>query len=282
MDNTYFKQKSLILARQIYPNLDGDSLIQEAERIFSYLNANEYQNFIGLNMIADDVVSFAEMLTIRDSVADRKLQLYDFQRDTLNHWQSGTDNIVVHARQMGISMLICIYALWLASFKSGINVCIVSPKAASAQLLTQQVIEFHKFCGFKLPALTKANRNQLQFANRNRIAFLNPSTYMIGTSFSHVLADNAASISYADDENFYSTIMLANSGQSIITGTPGNNVGVFYDMVSSKVLFQNQKTYLPFDHHPRYTKAWEDHMRAAIGNEAYEREYNCEFTEARV
>lgn len=281
MDKTYFKQKSLILARQLYPTLDGDFLIQEAERIFTYLSTNNYQNFIGLNLIFDDILSFTEMLMAPWST-DKPLTLYEYQRDLLSQWQTGADNVVVHGRSMGITMLLCIYALWLASFKNDVHIGIVCPNTRSGADMSIQICEFHNQSNFKLPAITKYNRNAVELANGNKIRFLTPSTYMVGISFSHVFADNASAISFADDENFYSTIMFANSGQSLITGTPGFNVGIFYDMVSNPVLFKNQKTFVPYGFHPDYSNEWERKMRAQMGNEEFENQFNCEFKDAQI
>ncbi len=281
MDKTYFKQKSLILARQLYPTLDGDSLIQEAERILAYLVANDYQNFIGLNLMSDDILSFTEMLNTPWAI-DKPLSLYSYQKDLLTQWQTGADNVVVHGRSMGISMLLCIYSLWLTAFKSDVHIGIVCPNARVGADMATRICEFHNLSNFKLPDITKYNKNAVELANGNKIRFLTPSTYLVGITFSHVFADAASLISFADDENFYSTIMFANTGQSLITGTPGFNVGIFYDMVSNQVLFKNQKTFLPYSVHPNYSPEWERTMRIQMGNEEFDNQYDCEFKDAQA
>lgn len=281
MDNAHFKQKALILAHQIYPNLDGDELIAEANRIFSYLCSNKYQNFIGLNMISDDILSFAEMLSTQTNHNTLEpLELRDFQRSLLSSWQAGNDQVILHARGVGLTLTLCIYALWIASFRNNVHMGFIVGNPSRMKPLIHQIIAFHTNSAFSLPSIQFYTGSSITFSNGNKIKFLSPSTMVVGSSLSHVLADDAANISFADDDNFYSTIMLANRGQLIVSGTPGMNIGIFYELTNSAIL-NVSPVKIPWSENPEYTQVWAKKMRGDLGSEAFENQYECQFRSSR-
>lgn len=283
MSDVHFRQKSLVLARQIYPLIDGDDLITEAERIFTYLQSNNYQNFIGLNMLSDDILSFSEMLFVQSpSNNNRPLNLYEYQRDLLMAWQTGEDSLVVHARQMGITLLLCVYALWLASFRNKINLGFMVTRRAVMQEMIHRIVQLHTTSAFTLPGIDHFTSSSIEFENGNKIQMLTPSTYVVGGALSHILVENAAYSSFADDENVYSSIMFATRGQAIVTSTPCKTAGLFYELAESNILFnQSQKRVITFDAKGPDTSGWETYMRSVIGDESFENEYLCKFIDIK-
>jgi len=282
MVSTHFREKALVLARQLYPELDGESLIAEAERIFAYLSANNYQNFVGLNLIAEDVVGFAEMLSLDHNSQGKQvpLVLRDYQRDLLSSWQDESDQIILHAKNMGISLLLCVYALWISCFKPKTNLGYVVLGSNPMEIINRQIRVLHGTCSVALPRVYNWTRSSIQFENGSKILFLKPNTYLLGHSLTHVLSDDTGHISFADDENFYSTIMFANTGQLIAAGVPGPNMGIFHDLATTHVVNAAVKK-VPYSLHPDYTPAIEKKIRADIGHSAYENQYNCQFKDYR-
>ena len=67
---------------------------------------------------------------IRGKVA---FNLYDFQQETLNAFIDNRYNIVLKARQIGLSTLVAGYALWMMLFNSDQNVLVIATKQDTAK-----------------------------------------------------------------------------------------------------------------------------------------------------
>ena len=285
MSELYLRKKSLTLAQQVFPHLSGDDLNKSADHILTYIQSDHYQNFIGLQMVADDVLIFSEMInhvTDQNKVPER-LVLRDYQRDLLSKWQTGEDTVVLHSRHMGISLCLSIYALWLASFQNKVNLAYIVSNHTSVQATTRRIMQlYYAYGGFELPEITKSNTNKLEFANGNQIFVVKNSTYVMGASMSHVLTEDTASCSLADEDNLYSTIMFANRGQTIMTGTPYRNLGMFYEVAETNSLFNNvQRIELPYSLNPSFDSAWETKQKASMSPETFENQFNCKYIDVR-
>lgn len=282
MSNAHFKQKSLVLAKQIYPELEGEALISEAERIFVYLSSNAYQNFVGYSMVSDDIVSFASMLFLQDNSAGKSVPLIlrDYQIDALEKITDGHDHILLHGRNMGVSLMLRIYALWTACFRNSVNMGYVVIHKEKARQTIREIIALHASCAFCGVRISNYTSSSITFDNGNKIHFIGPSTYVVGHSLTHVVADDAANISYSDDDNFYSTILFANTGPMIAASVPANNMGIFHELTLSSILSTTTHK-LPYSLHPDYSEGWEKHVRLELGDETYENQYNCKFRDVR-
>ena len=54
--------------------------------------------------------------------------LYEYQKDTLTQFKENDYNIILKARQLGISTLSAGYALWMMTFHSDKNILVVATK----------------------------------------------------------------------------------------------------------------------------------------------------------
>ena len=140
--------------------------------------------------------------------------------------------------------------------------------------------DFHKAATFGLPKIVGYNRDCLVFDNGNQISFLLPSTYIAGRSLTHVVADNADAISFAEEENFYSTLVLANTGQTVVAGVPKADVGIFYSLTDNSVMFTNVRE-VPYHLNPQYDREWEVERRQQLGDDVFENQYNCQFIKTK-
>lgn len=282
MNFPYFKTQSLLLAKRIYPEKTGDELIAEADLIFKYMISNGATNFLAHNYLSNDASGFATTLCTQDIYFTRRvpLILHDFQKKLLEDWQTGNDHIVIHARSMGMTMLIQIYALWLASFKSNVNIGIIVHSRAEKENMVAGIMSFYNTCSLQLPKIQNFTSSSITFKNYNKIIILTPSTYVVGRTLTHVLSDNTANLNFADEETFYGTIMLANVGQLVCVGTPAYDVGMFYDLAMGKIL-NAQLSKLPYNLHPQYDTTWASIKRKELSHEDFENQYNCQFKSVR-
>jgi hypothetical protein len=272
MNDLRFRQICLKFAKQIYPNVGDIQQNIEADRIYEYLNTNGSQNIVSLNLMCSDIFSFADGLELKGSPLD----LRDYQRVLLETWSRGDESLVIHARQLGITTLLAIYALWVACYGNAASIGLISINHNTSTELVRLIVDLHKSSAFKLPKFTSITRNKMAFENGNTIHFINPGTYLAGQSLTHLFVDNAGHISLADDENIYSSFLMT-TNQVIITGTPNMTAGIFYDLSSSHSWFRTGKTFMPFTVYDEYDESWEANMRARLDHYEFESQFNCHF-----
>lgn len=97
--------------------------------------------------------------------------LFDYQKDTLKQFQKNRFNIILKARQLGLSTLIEGYCLWLMLFHRAKEVLTVATKQKTAAKLVKAVSEMYK----RLPAwlqyeiITIDNQAQFSLGNGSSI-----------------------------------------------------------------------------------------------------------------
>ena len=65
--------------------------------------------------------------------------LYDFQKELLNSFQDYRFNIILKARQLGISTISAAYVAWLMMFHREKNVLVIATKFSTAANLVKKV-----------------------------------------------------------------------------------------------------------------------------------------------
>ena len=92
--------------------------------------------------------------------------LYDFQEDVLDDFQKERYNVILKARQLGLSTLTAGYSLWLMLFHADKNILVIATKQEVAKNLVTKVRVMHD----NLPSWLKGkciedNKLSLRFAN---------------------------------------------------------------------------------------------------------------------
>jgi phage FluMu gp28-like protein len=111
--------------------------------------------------------------------------------------------LILKARQLGISWLTCAYALWLCLYHPGKVVLAFSKGQEEANELTRRITVMYERLPepirATLPALAKANTEEIAWANGSRVKSM-PATPGAGRTFTASLAimDEAAFMNYAD------------------------------------------------------------------------------------
>ena len=73
-----------------------------------------------------------------------KFDLYPFQEKTLEALKDNDYNIILKARQLGISTLSAGYSLWLMNFHNDKNILVIATKQDVAKNLVTKVRVMHK------------------------------------------------------------------------------------------------------------------------------------------
>ena len=96
--------------------------------------------------------------------------LYPFQEETINDFKENRFNIILKARQLGISTLTAGYSLWLMTFFQDKNILVIATKQDTAKNLVTKVRVMHA----NLPSWLKQrcvedNKLSLRYVNGSQI-----------------------------------------------------------------------------------------------------------------
>ena len=155
--------------------------------------------------------------------------LYDFQEKTLLDLITKDYNIILKARQLGISTLTAGYSLWMMTFQSDKNILVIATKQDTAKNLVTKVRVMHA----NLPKWLKQmcvedNKLSLRYANGSQIKAIS-SKEEAGRSeaLSLLILDEAAFIDKIDGIWASAQQTLATGGRCLVLSTP-NGVGNWF------------------------------------------------------
>lgn len=196
--------------------------------------------------------------------------------------------IILKARQLGMSWLCCWYALWLCVFQPGKTVLLFSKGQDEANELLRRVKVLSErlpdWMRQALPPLTKANTEELAWANGSRIRSL-PASSSAGRSFtaSLVILDEAAFLQFADAIYTALKPTIDAGGQLIILSTANGIGNLFHQLWVKAAAGANAFTsiFLPWWSRPGRDAAWYAAQLAEYTDPAMvKQEYPASATEA--
>lgn len=224
--------------------------------------------------------------------------LYDFQERSLKDIRKNKYNIILKARQMGISTLVAGYALWLALFTNETKILVVSMKRDVAKNLVQKA----KFAHDNLPVWMREekvedNKTSIGLSNGSKI-FAESTSGDAGRSesLSMLIIDEAAFID--DVEELWSaakpTLDVGN-GRAIVLSTPKNVGSWFHKQWSSaisgaKKISDDPEKWegiggnkfhpikLHWSLHPNRDSEWRREQDEVMGPDKAAREADCDFS----
>ena len=215
---------------------------------------------------------------IRGKVA---FNLYDFQQDTLEDFIKHRYNVVLKARQIGLSTLVAGYALWLMLFNNDQNVLVIATKQDTAKNLVTKVRIMHTNLPVWLRGdCTEDNKLSLAFANGSQIKAI-ASSPDAGRSeaLSLLILDEAAFIDSSEEiwTAAYST--LATGGKGIILSTPNGMGNFFHKTWVASTLGQNDfnPIFLDWRVHPERDQAWRDEQTRGSDEVSARQEHDADF-----
>lgn len=251
------------------------------------LNLTEKQAIELLGVI-EDPIYFSEFVKVIHPIKGKvPFDLYPYQKRVLIAFMQHRFNIIKKFRQGGLTELICLFCLWLASYHINKNILILSIKDRVAKKVLRRIKYMYKNLPKHLQTPVVNGRgadigtaSELEFINGSVITSI-PTTEDAGRSepASLVVIDEAAIIRMAGKIWAALAPTLSTGGAGILNSTP-YGVGNFYhetwvEACSGTNGFNaiNLKYYM----HPDYDEKWYAQMKAMLGPRRTSQEVDGDF-----
>ena len=187
--------------------------------------------------------------------------LYPFQEKCVEDFNDHRFNIILKARQLGLSTTSAAYITWLILFHRNKNVVVMATKLATASNLVKKV----KLAMKSLPEwmmiskITIDNRNSFELDNGSQVKAISTSGDAgRSEALSLLVIDEAAIIEGLDHlwAGLYPT--LSTGGDCIILSTPKGVGNMFHKLYTEaeQELNDFNPIKLPWDVHPERDQAW--------------------------
>jgi hypothetical protein len=208
-----------------------------------------------------------------------KFDLYKFQEKTLDDLKNNDYNIILKARQLGISTLTAGYALWLMNFHNDKNILVIAIKQETAKNLVTKVRVMHQYMPSWLKqGCVEDNKLSLRYNNGSQIKAIS-STGEAGRSeaLSLLVVDEAAFISKIDEIWAASQQTLATGGKCIALSTPNGMGNWFHKTWSDAESGENDFNFikLHWTVHPDRGQEWRDKQDVLLGPAMAAQECDC-------
>lgn len=208
--------------------------------------------------------------------------LYNFQKDLLNDFEDYRFNVILKARQLGISTITAAYVAWLMMFHREKNVLVIATKFSTAANLVKKVKAIIK----NLPSWLRISNVDID--NRTSFVLSNGSQIKASSTsgdagrseaLSLLVIDEAAHVEGLDDlwMGLYPT--LSTGGRCIALSTP-NGVGNWFHKIYSEAdagTNDFNPTILPWDVHPDRDQSWFEKETRNMSRREIAQELECNF-----
>ena len=207
--------------------------------------------------------------------------LYPFQEKTVSDFIESRFNIILKARQLGISTLTAGYSLWMMTFHQDKNILVIATKQEVAKNLVTKVRVMHA----ALPSWIKQkcvedNKLSLRYKNGSQIkAVSSGEDSGRSEALSLLILDEAAFIDKIDGIWAAASQTLSTGGQCIALSTP-NGVGNWFHrtwMDAEDHLNDFNFIKLHWTVHPDRGQEWRDEQDKLLGPSLAAQECDCDF-----
>jgi len=207
--------------------------------------------------------------------------LYDFQESSVNEFEQHRFNIILKARQLGISTITAGYSLWMMTFHSDKNILVIATKQDVAKNLVTKIRVMHA----NLPSWLKQqcvedNKLNLRYKNGSQVKAVSSGPEAARSeALSLLILDEAAFIDKIDDIWTAAQQTLTTGGQCIALSTP-NGVGNWFhrtwvEAEEGRGMFNFIK--LHWTVHPDRNQEWRDEQDGLLGVQSAAQECDCDF-----
>tara|TARA_R100000234_G_scaffold40559_1_gene24285 strand:+ start:619 stop:2208 length:1590 start_codon:yes stop_codon:yes gene_type:complete len=208
--------------------------------------------------------------------------MYPFQKDVVKDFQDNRFNIILKARQLGLSTVSAVYIAWFVLFHKNKNVVVMATKLSTAANLVKKV----KFAlkaipeWMKISELVTDNKNSFELSNGSQVKAISTSGDAgRSEALSLLVIDEAAIIEGLDDlwAGLYPT--LSTGGDCIIISTP-KGVGNLYHKLYSEAeqgLNDFNPINLPWHVHPDRDHKWFEKETKNMSKREIAQELECNF-----
>ncbi len=207
---------------------------------------------------------------------------YDFQRDLLHDFRDYRFNIVLKARQLGISTIVAGYVTWLMMFHRDKNILVVATKFGTASNLVKKVKQVIKRLPdwLQIADISIDNRTSFELSNGSQIKASSTSGDAgRSEALSLLVIDEAAHVEGLEElwAGLYPT--LSTGGRCIALSTP-NGVGNWFHKTFIEAAAEENEfrtTTLPWDVHPDRDQAWFARETKNMSRREIAQELECNF-----
>jgi len=210
-----------------------------------------------------------------------KFDLYDFQETTLDEFSKNSYNVILKARQLGISTLTAAYSLHMMLFHSDKNILVIATSKDTAKnLVTKVRVMYQGLPSWLKTKVTEDNKLSLIFSNGSQIKAI-AATESAGRSeaLSLLILDEAAFIDRIDDIWTAAQQTLATGGDCIVLSTP-NGVGNWFHKTWLESIDRiNDFNFikLHWSVHPDRDQKWRDEQDIKLGPSKASQECDTDF-----
>ena len=207
--------------------------------------------------------------------------LYDYQEKSLQTFEDHRFNVVLKARQLGLSTLTAGYSLWMMTFQSDKNILVIATKQDTAKNLVTKVRVMHA----NLPSWLKEkcvedNKLSLRYSNGSQVKAV-ASGYEAGRSeaLSLLILDEAAFIDKIETIWAAASQTLSTGGKCIALSTP-NGVGNWFHKIwvdAEEGINDWNFIRLHWNLHPERGDEWRKEQDRLLGPSLAAQECDCDF-----
>ncbi len=207
---------------------------------------------------------------------------YDFQDQLLEDFNDYRFNIILKARQLGISTITAGYVAWMMLFHKDKNILVMATKFQTAANLVKKVKAIMKNLPewMQIASIEIDNRTSFELSNGSQIkASTTSGDAGRSEALSLLVVDEAAHVEGLDElwTGLYPT--LSTGGRCIALSTP-NGVGNWFHQTYIDAELGNNDfhhTNLPWDVHPDRDEEWFAEETKNMSRRQIAQEYECNF-----
>tara|TARA_B100000282_G_scaffold284612_1_gene249334 strand:+ start:159 stop:1742 length:1584 start_codon:yes stop_codon:yes gene_type:complete len=211
-----------------------------------------------------------------------QFKTYPYQDNLLVDYNDFRFNVILKARQLGISTITAAYCVWFMLFHKEKNIVVLATKFSTASNLVKKVKSIMKNLPewMKIAQIDVDNRTSFELSNGSIIKAV-PTSEDAGRSeaLSLLVVDEAAHIEKMDDiwTAVYST--LATGGRCIALSTPKGTGNWFHKTYTGAVDGDNEfnPIELMWDVHPERDQAWFEKETKNMSKRQIAQELLCNF-----
>lgn len=273
--NTQPKLEFIQLAKELTRSTNIDDIIDAARKLEGYLDEEDDGGFD----LPDTASEFLEQCMIWTTKGQTMLKLHEYQKSWLD-WLDDNQNastsrdpeIMIAARQMGVSTVFPLYGLFYGVANPWSRVMIVTPRTASSIEHCDRVRIAIDGMGI---GVKSSNRFQIVLENGSEITFANQHDVDRYRGQNIVILLDASFYPYSQDDNMKRFVyrQLADGGRVVIATASRYRGGFVHDYIRDNVPY----IATTWDEHPDREAGWSDTIRKQLSEDQWRMEMECSF-----
>jgi hypothetical protein len=209
-------------------------------------------------------------------------KMYPFQEQLVHDFNDHRFNIILKARQLGISTISAAYISWLMMFHRDKSVLVIATKFGTAANLVKKVKSIHRNLPdwMRIAKISIDNRTSFELSNGSQIKASSTSADAgRSEALSLLVIDEAAHVDGLDElwTGLYPT--LSTGGRCIALSTPNGVGNWFHQTYVDAQEDRNDffQTRLPWDVHPDRNPTWFEKETKNMSRTQIAQELQCNF-----